>query len=638
MTTANLAVADNETVIQYTSTGESEFAYPFPILDGEELKVSIDQQLQTEGAHYTVDGEGDAAGGTVTFLSPTTAGQKVTLWLEMPIKRLTGFALGAAVLLPQALNTEFVRQVRVDQMLRRDIARCLRIPVDDPESAQILELPTATARASKFLRFDANGVPSVAETLDPAQTLSQDTIAQYLKARTDDEISAGVVPSVLLYDELDPVRYGAAADAATDDYTAIMRAISVAQQKGGLVYVDLRGRRYASATGVVIPTNVVLTNGEVIYTGNTADTAVIQAGVTGGGPLTRPAGAENLKASTTSTATGITGFRFEGLVRSSWFRNCFASMNEDGTGTRGHVGYEIIADTIANATDGLTGAYQNEIKGCTAYNAHTAVRIKTRGNTATQLSDPQANANRVDVWAYACIARALVIEEGALENHVRVRADSFVTQTGEGTTIYVADIGGQFNDVVLDEEIGPRADTQYSVRLRADAAYNVIDYHSQNVVTARVLNQATGHRNILRWRRPTQNLGGNLAGSHHYTLTAISASANQEIRDVWIAPAPCVLVRAAAKLDANVATSGTFYAYVAKNGTYTANNRIEFAVGEGTTTKYLDGDTSTSTPIDANLVLAKGDALNIAFSNSSPDSIKCAVSWHVRFLSTESNG
>lgn len=237
MTTANLAVADNETVVQYVSTGETEFVYPFPILAGTELRVSVDQVPKNEGAHYTVAGVGDAGGGTVTFLAATTAGQKVTLWLELPIARLTGFALGAATLLPQALNSEFVRQVRVDQMLRRDQGRAVRVPVDDPQSGQNLELPTATARAGRFLRFaDVTGNPEVAEQLDPGTILSASAIAQYLWPRNPDELGSGVVPVDLLKQDrpiLDARRCGwSEANTETQNATAIGKCIQELTHNG----------------------------------------------------------------------------------------------------------------------------------------------------------------------------------------------------------------------------------------------------------------------------------------------------------------------------------------------------------------------------------------------------------------------
>lgn len=261
------------------------------------------------------------------------------------------------------------------------------------------------------------------------------------------------------------------------------------------------------------------------------------------------------------------------------------------------------------------------------------------GSAAQQLADPQANGNRVTGWAYSCVRSAFIIEEGAIENEVNVRADTFVTQTGLGTTIYVGDIRGLYNHITLDEEIGTRADTQYSIRLAVDAAFNAIKYHTQNVVTARMLNSSTTSRNTVELMRPNNNLGGQIVTHSHYTqATAVASGATSEIRDQWIAPCPCVVLRVASKLDANVATSGSFFSYAAKNGAVSVGNRVEFAVGEGTTAKYLDTDPSAGTPINSSWVFAKGDTLTVAFTNSSPNAIKATTTIAVLMQSTESNG
>lgn len=159
----NLAVAEKETVNQFISTGETAFVTDFPALDSSEVKVSVEQVDKVLGTDYTLSGLGAAGGFTVTFLAATTPGDLVAVWLDMPIKRLTGFSEGASTLFGRDLNTEFVRQVRQDQMLRRDIRRAIRIAPDDPLGFADMELPTDTVRAGKFLTFTAAGAPSVSE-------------------------------------------------------------------------------------------------------------------------------------------------------------------------------------------------------------------------------------------------------------------------------------------------------------------------------------------------------------------------------------------------------------------------------------------------------------------------------------------
>ena len=229
MTTANLTIIDNETVVQYTSSGESAFVYPFPILAANELRVSVDQVDQLLTVHYTISGIGDAGGGTVTFVSATTSGELITIWQDMPFKRLTGFNTGAAVLTGQALNTEFARQVRHDQQLRREIGLALRLQVDDPLSGQDMVVPTQVTRAGKFLAFDASGKPTVSDGSGGGDTSLRGDLASTAASlgnqlvaitKTNAEDSAGVTIVGPAKDLGDPERYKANTTPGTTDMSA----------------------------------------------------------------------------------------------------------------------------------------------------------------------------------------------------------------------------------------------------------------------------------------------------------------------------------------------------------------------------------------------------------------------------------
>jgi len=228
MTAANLAVNDVSTVVQYTSTGETAFTFPWLIRDTSEIKVTVDAADQVEGTDYSVSGVDTETGGTVTFTAATTAGEIVTIWLDIPLKRLTGFSGGAATLLGEDLNDEFIRQVRIDKMLERDIGRALRLPIDDTVSGISMELPLAASRKGKILRFaDGDGSPEMAEVSASSTVLSQSVIAGYLWPQTAAEVSAAVTPSDYAYPEGNVKRYGATGDGVTNDTTAIQTALSL---------------------------------------------------------------------------------------------------------------------------------------------------------------------------------------------------------------------------------------------------------------------------------------------------------------------------------------------------------------------------------------------------------------------------
>lgn len=237
MTTANLAITDNETVIQYTSVGELIFIYDFPILSEDELSVSIDQVDQLLGTHYTVQGVGDAGGGTITFLSATTAGELITIWQDMPMERLTGFATGAATLMGADLNTEFARQVRHDQQLRREIGAALRLAPDDPQGGQDMLIPTQTTRAGKVLAFDASGAPTTLTLVsnedaslraDLASTAVSKGWLLVAVTKNDAEINAGLTIVNAHYLAGNVLRYGAVGDGVANDTVALQAALKIA--------------------------------------------------------------------------------------------------------------------------------------------------------------------------------------------------------------------------------------------------------------------------------------------------------------------------------------------------------------------------------------------------------------------------
>lgn len=278
----NLTLPDNDTLVQYTSIGETAFLYDFPILASDELKVSVDQVLQTLGVDYTLSGIGDAGGGTVTFTAATTAGEVITIWQDMPMKRETGFDLGAATLLPTDLNTEFARQVRHDQQIRREIRLALRGPVDDPSGSGIDAMPNANDRKGKYLYFDAvTGQPSVnaldsqALSLDGTSTywdalsrqiknLASPTVNNdaanklYVDAAVAAGSSSGVDPSGRIVVTEAP--YSATGDGVTDDTTAVTNAAVAAAALGAELFFP-RGT-YVVESVAVTTANLLCWRGE----------------------------------------------------------------------------------------------------------------------------------------------------------------------------------------------------------------------------------------------------------------------------------------------------------------------------------------------------------------------------------------
>ena len=89
-------IETGNTYITYDSTagGETDFTYPFPILDVGHIKVSVNDVVQVQGTAYTVN----TGTSTVVLTSATSAGDEVKIWRNTEwLIRLVDFASGAQV-------------------------------------------------------------------------------------------------------------------------------------------------------------------------------------------------------------------------------------------------------------------------------------------------------------------------------------------------------------------------------------------------------------------------------------------------------------------------------------------------------------------------------------------------------------
>ncbi len=161
-----MTITAEQNLVEYTGNGVTTvFAAPWRYLDADDLKVikrtiatGVDA-LQTRISDYTVSGVGDATGGNVTFLVAPVATEKVVIYGDPPLKQETDYTTADSF---PAASHETALDVLTNQekATRSRVERAIRIPFGD--GILDTELGSAIARASKFLSFDAAGVPILA--------------------------------------------------------------------------------------------------------------------------------------------------------------------------------------------------------------------------------------------------------------------------------------------------------------------------------------------------------------------------------------------------------------------------------------------------------------------------------------------
>lgn len=392
-------------------------------------------------------------------------------------------------------------------------------------------------------------------------------------------------------------------------------------------------------TTVTVPQNVHFTTGRVTYDGVDTDIPIVKMGDNAAGTtLTRTAKISFIRAKDESGLAGIVGFQIGNYVRTSSIENCVAEMSEPVDQSLGQVGFEIASWYIGAPGITNTGTYGNTIKSCLALFAHTGFRARTFGTKANELSGPQANGNWIlDCHAFSCRARALHLSYGAQENIVDIRADTFPSQIGLGTRIDVIAVDGRYNKVHLVEEIGPRADTQYSVMIGDEAIYNEIDFSTQQIVTGAIDDSLSpaGKRakNIIR-QTGTALISKGRSGSESSEgfYAAVAAGQTQAAQKIWIAPAKCVVTYVAGRLNTTAPLGGDTRIYFAKNAAYATNNRLVWSASEAVSVKSITTDTSAGTDIGTRWVLDPGDFITMAVDTPGGGGVTVTGTMFVRYI------
>ena len=128
--------------IQFTADGEQkEFHFYFTIYEPENVRVYIEDELQTSG--YSLSQIDDTAGGSITFQTAPQAGRLITIYRDLELKRTTDFKEGGPFR-SSKVNTEFDYQLACLEQLEDSIGRTVTFPQYAPMNMNInLPMPDA---------------------------------------------------------------------------------------------------------------------------------------------------------------------------------------------------------------------------------------------------------------------------------------------------------------------------------------------------------------------------------------------------------------------------------------------------------------------------------------------------------------
>lgn len=159
-----MTTTQNDRIISYTAVGgETVYAYDFPLFFVDETPPSQNPDLQVDRTRagvvttlvqdvdYTVQGTGNPGGGTITLTAPALADDIYVLY---GVREYRQVSYGAGIPVNRTdMNLDGDKLTQITQQLRRDIDRCVKVPIQD--YGALTTVPLEDARKGKILGFDA---------------------------------------------------------------------------------------------------------------------------------------------------------------------------------------------------------------------------------------------------------------------------------------------------------------------------------------------------------------------------------------------------------------------------------------------------------------------------------------------------
>lgn len=224
-----MTVSSTTSKASYSGNGSTTvFTVPFYFLEAADLQVILRssagvETVQTLTTNYTVAGAGVTSGGTVTMLVAPAAGTTLTILRNIEATQETDLVPNDR-LPAESLETALDKATMLIQQLDEEAGRSLKFPASDTTASA--QLPVSTARASKFLSFDASGNPVASIGTDA-------TIDTFLQSGT-----GAVTRSVnsKLRDFINTQDFGTIGD-GSNETAKVQLALNALPASGGTVFV-----------------------------------------------------------------------------------------------------------------------------------------------------------------------------------------------------------------------------------------------------------------------------------------------------------------------------------------------------------------------------------------------------------------
>jgi hypothetical protein len=194
-----VTVASELNRVVYTGNGvTTAFAVSFPFQSASDLIVIETviatgvQTAKTLTTHYTISGTTDSlgyysSGGTVTAVVAPASTVRWTIYRAPSMVQSLNLSENNA-LPAESLEAQLDYLTMLIQRVSDRVNRSLRQP--DGDSANVVELPSAVTRASKFLGFDAEGNPLATSVTSPG------VVSAFMLTVLDDATAAAALTTL----------------------------------------------------------------------------------------------------------------------------------------------------------------------------------------------------------------------------------------------------------------------------------------------------------------------------------------------------------------------------------------------------------------------------------------------------------